>query len=107
MSLFKKNKNGSKVENSYCSLDLLQQTMMISSADHYDHSVVCQAQALQIVSQRKSGPLQPLWGAGGPTHPPHPPPYGPELYIAASLSVSLEIGCKPLWLCPSAGGGLK
>ena len=45
MSLFKKNKNTDKVENPYCSLGLLQQTMMISTADHHDHSLVCQAQA--------------------------------------------------------------
>ena len=46
-----------KVENSHCSLGLLQQTMMISSADHHDRSVACQAQAYQIVGQQKSGPL--------------------------------------------------
>ena len=57
MSVFKKNKNRSKVENWDCSLDLLEQTMIISSADNYDLSVVCQAQAYQIVGQQKSGPL--------------------------------------------------
>ena len=64
MSQFKKTKNRNKVE--YCSLGLLQQTMTISSADHHDLSVVCQAQAYQIVTQRKSGPLQPVgWGCVG------------------------------------------
>ena len=61
----KKNKNRKKVENPYCSLGLLRQTMMISSADHRDLSVVCQAQAYQIVGQQKSGPLQPVKGGGG------------------------------------------
>ena len=28
-----------------------------SSADHYDLSVLCQAQAYQIVGQKRSGPL--------------------------------------------------
>ena len=57
MSPFKKNKNRSKVKNLHCSLGLLQQTMMISSADHYDRSIVCQAQAYQIIGLQKSGPL--------------------------------------------------
>lgn len=37
MSQFKKNKKSNKVE--YCSLGLLQQTMMVSSAHHYDLTV--------------------------------------------------------------------
>ena len=45
MSLFKRNKKRNKVENLYYSLALLQKTMMTSSADHHDLSVVCQAQA--------------------------------------------------------------
>ena len=53
----KRTKNRSKVENSHCSLGLLRQTMMISSADHHDLSLVCQAQAYQIVDQQKRGPL--------------------------------------------------
>ena len=57
MSLFEKNKNRSKVENLHCSLGLLQQTMMISTADHHDLSLVYQAQAYQTVGQQKSGPL--------------------------------------------------
>ena len=40
MLLFKKNKNRNKVENPYYSLGLLQQTMVIISADHHDLSVV-------------------------------------------------------------------
>ena len=39
--------------------------MMISSADHYDLSVLCQAQAYQVVGQQKMGPLQPVGGGGG------------------------------------------
>ena len=62
MSLFKKNKNRNKVENLYCSLGLLQQIMMISSAGHHDLLVVCQAQAYQIVFQQNSEPLQPVGG---------------------------------------------
>ena len=59
MSLLKKQttKIEATVENSHCSLGLLQQTMMISSADHHDFSVVCQAQAHQIVGQQQRGPL--------------------------------------------------
>ena len=70
MSQFKKNKKSNKVE--YCSLGLLQQTMMISSADHHDLSVVCHAQAYQIVTKKKSGPLPPVgWGCvGAPIAPP-------------------------------------
>ena len=34
------NKNRNKVENPYYSLGLLQQTMVISSADHHDLSVL-------------------------------------------------------------------
>ena len=50
-----------KVENLYCSMGLLrQQTMMISSADHYDLSVVCQDQAYQIVGQHPSHLPAPL-----------------------------------------------
>jgi len=65
-----------KIEvNPYYSLGLLQQAM-ISSADHHDLSVVCQAQAYQIVGGQNSGPLQ-LVGVGrvkrcGCTHR-HPP----------------------------------
>ena len=44
MSLFKRNKKRNRLENLYYSLALLQQTIMISSADHRDPSVVCQAQ---------------------------------------------------------------
>ena len=73
MSLFRKNKNMNKVENPYCSLGLLQQTMMIISADHHDLSVVCQAQAYQIVGHQKSGPLQPVGEGGVRAHPPHSP----------------------------------
>ena len=65
MSLFKKNENRYKVENPYCSLGLLQQTLMIISADHHDLWVVCQAQAYQIVGQQKSGPLHSACGEGG------------------------------------------
>ena len=49
---------------------------MISSADHHDLSVVCQAQAYQIIGQQKSGPLEPVReaeGVGGtPIIPPLP-----------------------------------
>ena len=45
MSLFKKNKNRNKVKSRHYLLGLLQQTMTISSADHRDLSLVCQAQA--------------------------------------------------------------
>ena len=38
--------------------------MVISGADHYDLSVVCQT---QIFGQQKSGPLNPV-GRGGRTH---------------------------------------
>ena len=74
MSLFKKNKNRNKVENPYCSRGLLQQTMMISSANNYDLSVACQAQAYQIVGQQKSAPLQPVGDGCGCIHriPPFP-----------------------------------
>ena len=57
--------NRNKVENPYCSLSLLQQTMMISSVDHQNLSAVCQAQAYQIVGSQKSGPLEPVGGGGG------------------------------------------
>ena len=40
MSLFKKNKNRNKVENPYYSLGLLQQTMIISSADHQNRIIL-------------------------------------------------------------------
>ena len=74
MSLFEKNKNRSKVENQYCSMGLLrQQTMMISSADHHDLSIVCQAQAYRIVAQQKSVPLQPVEDGWMRAHPSHPP----------------------------------
>jgi len=53
MSLFKTNKNWDKVENPYCSLGLLQQSTIISSDDHYDLSLVCQAQVYQIDGQKK------------------------------------------------------
>ena len=50
--------------------------MMTSSADHRDLSVVCQAQAYEIVGQQKSGPLR---GAGaGADVLAHPRPYGPD-----------------------------
>lgn len=76
MSQFKKNKNRNKVE--YCSLDLLQQTMMISRADHHDLSVVCQAQAYQIVTKKKVD-LYRLLGGGVWAHPSHLCPYGRKL----------------------------
>ena len=67
------------LEIKYCSLSLLQLVMMTSSADHRDLSVVCQAQAYQIVGQQKSGPLQSVRGAGaGADVLAHPPPYGPD-----------------------------
>ena len=59
------NKNRNKVENPYCSLGLLQQTTMINSADHHDLSVVCQAQAYQIVGQQKKVDLCSLCEGGG------------------------------------------
>ena len=34
-------------------MGLLQQTMMIGSADRHELSVVCQAQAYQIIGQQK------------------------------------------------------
>ena len=40
MSLFKKNKNRNKVENLHYSLSLLQQTMMVSSADHQNRTIL-------------------------------------------------------------------
>ena len=46
-----------KLKTSHRSLGLLRQTMMISSADHFDLSAVCQVQAYQIAGQQKSGPL--------------------------------------------------
>ena len=49
--LFKKNKNRNKVENPYYPLHLLQQTMMISNADHHDLSGMCPAQSYEIVGQ--------------------------------------------------------
>ena len=49
--LFKKNKNRNKVANPYHLLHLLQQTMMIISADHCDLSGVCLAQSYEIVGQ--------------------------------------------------------
>ena len=79
MSLFKTNKNWDKVENPYCSLGLLQQTTIISSADHYDLSLVCQAQVYQIVGKKK-GSLQPV-GKGGAGAPAAPfPPTGFKRY---------------------------
>ena len=65
------------LEIKYCSLSLRQLVMMTSSADHRDLSVVCQAQAYQIVGQQKSGPLQSVRGAGADVLA-HPPPYGPD-----------------------------
>ena len=41
----------------YHLLGLLQQTMMIRSADHHDLSVECQAQDYQIVAQQEGRPL--------------------------------------------------
>ena len=80
MSLFKMNKNRNKVENPYFSLGLLQQTTMINSADHHDLSVVCQAQAYQIVGQQKKVDLCSLCEGGGgvrgPTHRTPPLPMG-------------------------------
>ena len=71
MSLLKKNKNISKVENSHCSLGFLEQTMMISGADQHDLSVVCQTQANRWPTKK--------WtftscggGGGGPTASPLP-----------------------------------
>ena len=51
-------------------MGLLQQTTIISSADHYDLSLVCQAQVYQIVGQKKK-PLQPVGkgDAGAPAAP--------------------------------------
>ena len=48
--------------------------MMISSADHHDLSVVCQAQAYQIGGQQKSGALQPVKKGVVRRHPSHPTP---------------------------------
>lgn len=58
----------------HCSLGFPQQTMMINNAGHHDVSVVCQAQAYQMVGQQKSGPLKPVGGL-------HPPPYQPAIYV--------------------------
>ena len=54
---------------------------MFRSADYHDLSVVCQAQAYQIVGQQKSGPLQPVRGLCGAPIATLPPPshYGPGL----------------------------
>lgn len=80
MSLFKTNKNWDKVENPYCSLGLLQQTTIISSAYHYDLSLVCQAQVYQIVGKKKKGSLQ-FVGKGGAGAPAAPfPPTGLKRY---------------------------
>jgi len=63
-----------KFWNPYHSPGLLQQTKMISSADHHDPPAVRQAQAHQIFGQRKSGPMQPVgwvgWGCGHTHHNP-------------------------------------
>lgn len=50
--------------------------MMISSADHRDLSVMCQAQVYVIVGQQKGRPSQPLGGAGAPVPVPSPLPTG-------------------------------
>ena len=78
MSLFKTNKNWDKVENPYCSLGLLQRTTMISSADHYDLSVVCQAEAYRKSLVNKKRDLCSLWGRGCRRTYPTLPPYGPH-----------------------------
>ena len=93
MSSFKKNKNGkNNVENPDYSLGLIQQTMIVSSADHHDLSVVCQAQAYQIVGQQKSGPLQPAGGREGAVAPiAHPPLYPTGLYVVGFESIKVEI----------------
>ena len=88
-SIFKKNKNRNTVENPYCSLGLLQQTMMISIADHHDLSVVCQAHADQIVGQQKSGPLQPVVGADAPIASP-----SLQAYVKSDDRKKGEVLCK-------------
>ena len=70
------------IENLHCSLGLLQQTMMISSADHYDLLGGYQAQTYQTVGQQKGlVDLCTMLGCGvGEVrrHLLHPPAYGPE-----------------------------
>ena len=69
-----------KFKNSHCLLGLLQQTMMISSSDHHDLSVVCQAQPTKSLVNKKSGPLQPVRGGNcrRTNRTPPFPPNGPE-----------------------------
>ena len=62
--------------------------MIISSADHYDLSVVCQ-------------PLQA--GAGEVrTHLPHPPPYGPETRNSHSGTCYVHVGINMMRIKLSA-----
>ena len=51
----------------------------ISSADHHDLSLVCQAQAYQIVGQQKKWTSIACGGKGGVDAPITPPPYGPVM----------------------------
>ena len=54
------------IENLHCSLGLLQQTLMISSADHYDLLGVYQAQPTKSLVNGKVDLCGILgWGGGG------------------------------------------
>ena len=86
MSLFQKNKDRNKVQNPYCSLGLLQQIMIISSANHHDLSAVYQAQACQIVGEQNSGT-----GNGGLRRTQCPPPYLPDEPEKAYFKSSCEL----------------
>ena len=71
------------IENLLCLLGLLQQTMMISNADHYDLLGVYQAQPTKSLVNKKVHLCSMLgWEGGGgggvQTHLLHPPAYGPE-----------------------------
>lgn len=90
MSLFQKNKDRNKVENPHCSLGLLQQIMIISSANHHDLSAVYPAQACQIVGQQNSG--LGMGGCGAPNVPPYPPDEPEKAYFKSSCELKKSNG---------------
>ena len=91
MSVFKRKKNRSKVENPYGSLGLPQQTMMISHADHGDLFSSVPSSSIPKSLVNKKVDLCRLWGGGVWVHPLHPPPYGPEYPWS-----------PPIWPCGAA-----
>ena len=81
------------IENLHCSLGLLQQTLMISSADHYDLLGVYQAQPTKSLVNNKVDLCGILgWGGGRVRRQLlHPPAYGMNVNIFMFLFVRIAL----------------